>query len=130
MSKLTHALTSGLARTPRAALTVEAAVTVIMLAMAVDPACAMAPDPRPGTGPGTYTITPNADSIRIPFDLFRKEIRIIGRMNGQEVRMLIDNGALWDELLFFGSPAGSEEALHRSAVLELPVIDAFVDDSV
>ena len=65
---------------------------------------AIPPDARPGPPPGTYTITPAADSIRIPFEVFDGEIRLNGRVNGREARMLIDNGALWDQLLFFGSP--------------------------
>jgi len=36
--------------------------------------------------------------------VFDGEIRLHGRVNGHEARMLIDNGALWDQLLFFGSP--------------------------
>jgi len=57
----------------------------------------------PGPPPGTYTITPPADSIRIPFEVYKGEIRMVGRVNGKEARMLVDNGALWDQLLFFGS---------------------------
>ena len=59
---------------------------------------------RPGPPPGTYTITPAADEIRIPFEMFNGDIRLHGQVNGQDARMLIDNGALWDQLLFFGSP--------------------------
>ncbi|MCP4545192.1 MAG: PDZ domain-containing protein [bacterium] len=56
------------------------------------------------TGPGEYRITSDDGAIRIPFEMFRDDIRMIGEINGQEVRMLIDNGTLWDQLLFFGSP--------------------------
>jgi hypothetical protein len=61
-------------------------------------------DPRPGPPPGTCAITPAADSIRIPFEVFRDEIRLVGHIGDDEVRILVDNGALWDDLLFFGSP--------------------------
>lgn len=76
----------------------------VLLVMAAGRADGSDTETRPGPGPGTYTITPPADSIRIPFDVFRDEIRLFGEMHGREVRMLVDNGALWDELLFFGSP--------------------------
>jgi len=112
VSAFIHTLTAEMGRTALVTRIPVAIITLILLATAVDLPRTVAADARPdvqlgsrpGPAPGTYTITPNADSIRIPFDLFRKEIRIIGHMNGQEVRMLIDNGALWDELLFFGSP--------------------------
>ena len=58
---------------------------------------------RPGPAPGTYTITPDADSIQIPFEVYQGEIRLLARVNGHAARMLVDNGALWDDLLFFGS---------------------------
>jgi len=57
-----------------------------------------------GPAPGTYKILTDDERIRIPFELFRGDIRIVGEVNGRPVRMLIDNGFLWDELLFFGSP--------------------------
>ncbi len=59
--------------------------------------------PRPGPGPGRFEILPAADSIVIPFELYEDELRLDASMNGQDIRMLIDNGSLWDQLLFFGS---------------------------
>ena len=69
---------------------------------------------RPGPPPGTYSITPTAESIRIPFELFEGEIRLVGRIKGKEVRILVDNGALWDDLLFFGSPRVDALGLRRA----------------
>jgi hypothetical protein len=57
----------------------------------------------PGPGPGSWEMQPPADTIRIPFEVVDGELRVHARMNGQDVRMLIDNGSLWDQLLFFGS---------------------------
>ncbi len=80
---------------------------VLLLAMlAIAPGMATAADgdaPRPGPGPGRFEITPTADSIVIPFEYYKDEFRLEASMNGQDIRMLIDNGTLWDQLLFFGS---------------------------
>jgi hypothetical protein len=42
--------------------------------------------------------------VRFPFELYRGDVRFVGEVNGREVRMLIDNGIMWDPILFFGSP--------------------------
>lgn len=57
-----------------------------------------------GPPPGSYKIMAPDGQIRIPFEMYRGDIRIMGEINGREVRMLIDNGFLWDPILFFGSP--------------------------
>ncbi|MBU0982446.1 MAG: PDZ domain-containing protein [candidate division Zixibacteria bacterium] len=61
-------------------------------------------DPDLGPPPGSYAITSEDGTIRIPFELYRGDIRMNAVMQGRPVRMLIDNGFLWDELLIFGSP--------------------------
>ena len=40
----------------------------------------------------------------IPFEFYRNKFRFKATINGQGCNMLLDNGSLWDELLFFGSP--------------------------
>ena len=57
-----------------------------------------------GPGPGTYKILSNDGIARIPFEIVRSEIRMYAVINSRPVRMLIDNGYLWDQLLMFGSP--------------------------
>jgi len=52
----------------------------------------------------SYILNPPSDSVVIPFELFGKNIRMSARVNGQECNVLLDNGSLWDDLLFFGSP--------------------------
>jgi hypothetical protein len=48
---------------------------------------------------------PNGDKeIQIPFEIFRNDIRVLAQVNGRDCYCLLDNGSLWDELLFFGSP--------------------------
>ena len=43
------------------------------------------------------------DSISIPFELHGANIRMQGLVNGHTCDVLLDNGSLWDDLLFFGS---------------------------
>ena len=50
-----------------------------------------------------YHVLAEPGPVEIPFDVFRGEIRMHGEINGKTVRILIDNGRLWDDLLFFGS---------------------------
>ncbi len=52
----------------------------------------------------SYILNPPSDSVVIPFELFGKNIRMTARVNGHECNVLLDNGSLWDDLLFFGSP--------------------------
>ncbi len=80
-------------------------VLALSLMMTFDSGPATADSPGGlGPPPGSYTRLTDDEVIRIPFELYRDDIRMIAEINGREVRMLIDNGSLWDQLLFFGSP--------------------------
>lgn len=57
-----------------------------------------------GLPPGDYKILSEDNEIKIPFEIFRGDIRFEAEINGRKVRLLLDNGFLWDQLLFFGSP--------------------------
>ena len=57
-----------------------------------------------GPPPGTYQVLSDGGNVEIPFKVFRDDILMFARVNGVELRMLLDNGSLWDQLLFFGSP--------------------------
>ena len=57
-----------------------------------------------GPPPGTYTIISNSGRIIIPFEFYRNKFRFRAEVNGRICEMLLDNGSLWDQLLFFGSP--------------------------
>jgi hypothetical protein len=54
--------------------------------------------------PGNYRLLSPDSVARIPFEIFRGDILMHGSVSGREVRMMIDNGRIWDELLFWGSP--------------------------
>lgn len=51
-----------------------------------------------------WNCTNRSEGVRIPFEIFRNDIRTLAQVSGQDCYCLLDNGSLWDELLFFGSP--------------------------
>ncbi len=107
------------------------ATAFLALSLAATTVCLATDTPTgdlPGPPSGTCTISPPAGSIRIPMEIYRGEIRIVGNIGGQKVRMLIDNGSLWDELLFFGSPR--VDALGMERVGEATVGGAGAGDPV
>jgi hypothetical protein len=57
-----------------------------------------------GPPPGTYEIVSDSGRIIIPVEFYRNKFRFSATINSRECNMLLDNGSLWDELLFFGSP--------------------------
>jgi hypothetical protein len=86
---------------PARSVTVILASAAIILLSAVSH-CSQEPDLGPP--PGEYTVWSKDGTIRIPFEIFRDDILMTAEVNGKQLRMLIDNGSLWDQLLFFGSP--------------------------
>jgi hypothetical protein len=54
--------------------------------------------------PGKSRIISGADSALIPFDIYRGDIRYDCEINGHKIKMLLDDGYMWDELLFWGNP--------------------------
>jgi len=61
----------------------------------------------------------DAGPIRIPFELYNGEIRFSCELNGRPVRMLLDDGFMWDELQLWGSDLS---ALGLRYTRELPPI--------
>ncbi len=66
------------------------------------------------TVPGTYEVLSKDGRIRIPFETHRGKIRFQAEVNGKTCYLTFDNGSLWDELLFFGSPRVDSLALPRT----------------
>jgi len=54
--------------------------------------------------PGECRVLSENSDISFPFDIFRGDIRFQCEVNGHKVHMLLDDGYMWDELLFWGSP--------------------------
>ena len=61
-------------------------------------------NPDLGPGPGAYRITSEDGIVRFPFDIHDGDIRFQAEISGHQVHMLIDDGFMWDPLLFWGSP--------------------------
>ncbi|MDP8209188.1 MAG: hypothetical protein P9M05_00135, partial [Candidatus Stygibacter australis] len=62
----------------------------------------------PGSGPGSYEIKSDTSEVRLNFEYFGENILIRGKMQGKEVKFLIDNGSLWDQVWFY---AGEDETI-------------------
>lgn len=54
--------------------------------------------------PGGYRILAPDSVISFPFEIFQGDIFFHGEINGRDVRLLLDDGFMWDPLLFWGSP--------------------------
>jgi hypothetical protein len=95
-----------------------------------------APENKLGPAPGTYRILSDNGKVAIPFEMYRNKIRMAARVNGHDCYLSIDNGSLWDQLLFFGSPRVDSLGLSKTgeasiggaeADLSSPVAVAFKD---
>jgi hypothetical protein len=65
-----------------------------------------------GPPPGDYKILSGASEVTVPFEIFRGDLRMAGEIGGKQVRMMLDNGYMWDPLLTFGSPRIDSLNLH------------------
>ncbi|UCE17698.1 MAG: PDZ domain-containing protein [Gemmatimonadota bacterium] len=79
---------------------------LIFFLIVILPVCVFGTDQNSilGPPPGSYRILSEDGQVQFPFELYREDIRFEGEVNGKKVRMLLDNGILWDQILFFGSP--------------------------
>ena len=68
---------------------------------------------------GSYRILDEDSRIEIPFEIFRGDIRFQCTVNGHKTHMLLDDGFMWDELLFWGSP--EVDSLHLEYYGEMEV---------
>lgn len=65
----------------------------------------IAPCPVPeNSSAGNYRFLSSEGITSFPFQIFQGDIRFQGEINGHEVYMLLDDGFMWNELLFWGSP--------------------------
>ncbi len=64
-------------------------------------------------GPGSYRILGDQTAIRFPFDIYRGDIRFRAEVNGHPVHLLLDDGFMWDPLLFWGGPDVEALGLER-----------------
>ena len=52
---------------------------------------------------GNYEIIDVSKEIQIPFEFYGMNIMVHSKINDIDVKMLIDNGVMWDELWFYGN---------------------------
>jgi len=52
---------------------------------------------------GKYEITSGSPRVEIPFEMYGMNIMVNAQMNDVSIKLLIDNGVMWDELWFYGS---------------------------
>lgn len=79
-------------------------LALILLAAVTTPVAAGGEPPAPGPPPGHCRILAEDGVIKIPFDVYRGDIRFRGEINGHRVHLLLDDGFMWDPLLFWGGP--------------------------
>ena len=60
-----------------------------------------------GQAPGSYRILSPDSVIRIPFDIYRGDIRMAAVVNGRPMHLLLDDGFMWDALLLWGGSVDS-----------------------
>ena len=53
---------------------------------------------------GSYHILADDGVVTFPFEIFRGDIRFDAEINGHPVKLLLDDGFMWDPILFWGSP--------------------------
>ncbi len=54
--------------------------------------------------PGSFKIVNKNGVMSFPFDIYRGDIRFDAEINGHKVKLLLDDGFMWDQLLFWGGP--------------------------
>ncbi len=69
-----------------------------------------------------YTVVDPAKSIEIPFEIYNGELLIKPVINGRECRMYVENGVLWDQLVFFGS--GTMDSISENDSRAVEIADA------
>lgn len=69
--------------------------------------------------PGKCRVLSESAEITFPFDIFRGDIRFQCEINGHKVNMLLDDGYMWDELLFWGNPRVDSLGLTYDGTIEV-----------
>jgi hypothetical protein len=80
-----------------------ALVPALLVGMTMSVA-AGARDTSLGPAPGSCRVLAMDGVIEIPFDVYRGDIRFRAEVNGHPVHLLLDDGSMWDQLLFWGGP--------------------------
>jgi hypothetical protein len=79
-------------------------LTVLIAALPLIAGIADEPGAGPGAPPGQARILSASGVARFPFDIYRGDIRFQGTINGRDAHLLLDDGFMWDPILFWGGP--------------------------
>jgi len=78
--------------------------TITLIALLAMNALAEEDQPSVSPPPGNHRLLSDSGFAKVPFDIYRGDIRFRGEINGREVHLLLDDGFMWDQILFWGSP--------------------------
>jgi hypothetical protein len=112
-------------RSPRP-LTCSVLIAGLVLARIVHPATPS----ETGTSapPGTYRLFHPGKEISFPFEVYRGDIRFRAEVNSHPVHLLLDDGFMWDPLLFWGGPEADALGLAIDGVTS--IAEAEDDDAL
>jgi hypothetical protein len=83
-----------------------------------------------GPPPGTYRILSENKKVIIPFEFYRNKFRFKAQINGRNCNMMLDNGSLWDEILFFGSPKVDSIKFNFTEETAIGLMKADIDTNI
>ena len=67
--------------------------------------------------PGNAFIKGDIDYAEIPFELYGMNILIHAEMNNKKIKLLIDNGSLWDQVWFFNGEVDSINLYYKNDII-------------
>jgi hypothetical protein len=96
-------------------------ILAVFVALAVPIAVGGASEtgPNPGDAPGGYRLLDESGIARFPFEIYRGDIRFRAQINGHDTHLLLDDGFMWDPILFWGSPEVDALGLVRDGELSI-----------
>jgi hypothetical protein len=81
-------------------------VTVLAGAIVLSAACVAhnTLSPVAARAPDECRLLSGQSSVSLPFEIYHGDIRFEAKINGHPVHLLLDDGFMWDALLFWGGP--------------------------
>lgn len=83
-----------------------------------------------GPAPGSCELLEKDKKIIIPFEFYKNKFRFKAEIKGKVFNMMLDNGVLWDELLFFGSPKIDSAGFNLTEETQFGITKADLDTNV
>lgn len=75
--------------------------------------------PSQSQAPGQHRVLREGGDMSFPFDIYRGDIRFQCEVNGHKVHMLLDDGYMWDQLLFWGGPQADSLGFKHEGSVEI-----------